>query len=55
LAFNGIPLCSFHHHRVHDDGWEIEVRNQVPYFIPPPWSDPDPDRTPRIGGRPMFA
>jgi len=46
---NGIPLCSFHHHRVHDDGWEIEIRNQVPYFIPPPWSDPD--RTPRRGGR----
>jgi len=41
---NGIPLCSFHHHRVHDDGWEIEVRNQVPYFIPPPWSDPTGSR-----------
>jgi len=48
---NGILLCSFHHHRVHDDGWEIEVRNQVPYFIPPPWSDPD--RTPRRGGMAM--
>jgi len=45
---NGIPLCSFHHHRVHDDGWEIEVRNHIPYFIPPPWSDPD--RLPRRGG-----
>jgi len=45
---NGIPLCSFHHHRIHDDGWEIQVRNRVPYFIPPPWCDPD--RTPRRGG-----
>ena len=46
---NGIMLCSFHHHRVHDDGWEIRVRNQVPYFIPPPWVDPD--MRPRRGGR----
>ena len=38
---NGIPLCSFHHHRIHDDGWEIQVRDRVPYFIPPPWCDPD--------------
>jgi len=48
---NGIPLCSFHHHRVHDDGWEIKLRNHIPYFIPPPWSDPD--RTPRRGGMAM--
>ena len=48
---NGIPLCSFHHHRIHDDGWEIQVRDRVPYFIPPPWCDPD--RTPRRGGKRM--
>jgi len=48
---NGIPLCSFHHHRVHDDGWEIEIRDHIPYFIPPPWCDPD--RTPRRGGKRM--
>jgi len=46
---NGILLCSFHHHRVHDDGWEISMRDHIPYFIPPPWADPD--RTPRRGGR----
>jgi len=46
---NGVPLCSFHHHRVHDDGWEIDMRDRVPYFIPPPWCDPD--RTPRRGGK----
>ena len=45
---NGIMLCSFHHHRVHDDGWGIDVREQVPYFIPPPWV---PDGTARRGGR----
>jgi len=46
---NGIPLCSFHHHRIHDDGWEIQVRDWVPYFIPPPWCDPD--QVPRRGGK----
>jgi len=46
---NGIPLCSFHHHRIHDDGWEISMRDHVPYFIPPPWADPD--RIPRRGER----
>jgi len=50
---NGIPLCSFHHHRVHDDGWEIDMRDHVPYFIPPPWNDPD--RTPRRGGTVVLA
>jgi len=44
---NGIPLCSFHHHRIHDDGWEIDVRDHIPYFIPPPWCDPD--QVPRRG------
>ncbi|MBK4346261.1 HNH endonuclease signature motif containing protein [Lacisediminihabitans changchengi] len=46
---NAIPLCSFHHHRIHDDGWEIVMRDRVPYFIPPPWIDPD--QTPRRGGK----
>jgi len=46
---NGVPLCSFHHHRVHDDGWEIDMRDRVPYFIPPPWCDPD--QIPRRGGK----
>lgn len=46
---NCVMLCAFHHHRIHDDGWRIELREQVPYFIPPPWIDPA--RTPRRGGR----
>ncbi|MBK4347230.1 HNH endonuclease signature motif containing protein [Lacisediminihabitans changchengi] len=50
---NAIPLCSFHHHRIHDDGWEIQLRERVPYFIPPPWIDPD--QTPRRGGKVVIA
>jgi hypothetical protein len=46
---NGVMLCAFHHHRIHNDGWEIEVRGDVPYVIPPPWVDPA--RVPRRGGR----
>ena len=46
---NGILLCSSHHHRIHDDGWDIEVRDNVPYFIPP--ATVDPYRRPRPGGR----
>jgi len=45
---NGILLCRTHHHRVHDDGWQIEVRAGVPYFIPP--DAVDPYRRPRRGG-----
>jgi hypothetical protein len=46
---NGILLCGFHHHRIHDGGWEIVFQHGVPYFIPPPWVDPG--RTPRRGGK----
>jgi hypothetical protein len=46
---NGVMLCSFHHHRIHDDGWEIDLREGVPYLIPPPRVDPT--RRARRGGR----
>jgi hypothetical protein len=46
---NGILLCSSHHHRVHQDDWDIQVRDNVPYFIPP--AHIDPHRRPRPGGR----
>lgn len=47
---NGILLCSKHHHEVHRNNWMIEVRGDVPWFIPP--STIDRRRTPRRGGKP---
>lgn len=44
---NAIPLCSSDHHAVHDNGWEITMKDGVPWFIPP--SDIDIYRTPRRG------
>jgi hypothetical protein len=46
---NGILLCSIHHHRIHRDGWEIRMIDNVPWFVPP--SSVDIYRTPRRGGR----
>ncbi|MHC5797465.1 HNH endonuclease signature motif containing protein [Lacisediminihabitans sp. FW035] len=46
---NGILLCSRHHHEVHRNNWLIDVRENVPWFIPP--SSIDPRRTPRRGGK----
>ena len=47
---NGVLLCSKHHHEVHRNNWMIEVRGDVPWFIPP--STIDPRRTARRGGKP---
>jgi len=49
---NGVLLCTRCHHRVHRDGWEIEVRDQVVRFIPP--RAVDATRTPVVGGRERF-
>lgn len=46
---NGIMLCSHHHHRVHDDGWVITVRDQQTWFTPPVHLDPQ--QRPRPGNR----
>ena len=46
---NGVLLCSAHHHLVHREGWDIQVINNVPWFIPP--ASIDITRTPRRGGR----
>jgi hypothetical protein len=46
---DGLLLCSYHHHRFDNDGWTFEMRNGIPYFIPPPHIDPT--GTPRRGGR----
>jgi hypothetical protein len=49
---NGILMCARCHHRVHRDGWDIEIHNQVVRFIPPPTVDPA--QVPRLGGRPRY-
>ncbi|KQM14048.1 hypothetical protein ASF83_14655, partial [Plantibacter sp. Leaf171] len=50
---NGILLCPFHHHRIHDDHWNIDVRDGVPWFIPP--GTIDRHQTPIRGGRIRLA
>ncbi len=44
---NGILLCSHHHHRVHDDGWRIFIRDARSWFVPP--AHLDPEQRPRPG------
>ena len=46
---NGTLLCPYHHRRLDNDAWTFEIRNGIPWFIPPPWVDPN--RKPRRGGR----
>jgi len=46
---NIVMLCSACHHRIHREGWDILVKDNVVYFIPP--AIVDPRRTPRRGGR----
>ena len=45
---NLVLLCRYHHHLVHHGGWEIEMRDGLPWFIPPRWIDPR--RQPIPGG-----
>lgn len=44
---HGIMLCDHHHHRVHGDGWKIQIRDGRSWFIPPPHLDPE--QRPRPG------
>ncbi|BDZ62042.1 hypothetical protein Lsed01_02002 [Demequina sediminis] len=46
---NAIMLCVRCHHRIHDDGWGIDIIDGVVWFIPP--SHIDESQTPRLGGR----
>lgn len=39
-AGNGTLLCSHHHHLIHKEQWTIQMRNGVPWFIPPLHVDP---------------
>ena len=59
---NGVVLCSAHHHRIHDNGWQIRIEPanadqpgspSVPWFYPPAsWLAIDPKHRRRIrGGR----
>lgn len=45
---NLVLLCRYHHHLVHHGGWEIEMRDGLPWFVPPRWIDPR--RQPIPGG-----
>jgi len=49
---NGVMLCSYCHHRMHREEWDIRVTVSEVWFIPPPHVDPD--RVPRLGGRARF-
>ena len=48
---DGVLLCTGCHHRIHDDGWDIQVRgtgvDAEVWFVPPAWLDRA--RTPRKG------
>ncbi|WP_130345488.1 DUF222 domain-containing protein [Herbihabitans rhizosphaerae] len=33
-------LCRHHHTTIHQQDWEIIMRNGIPYYIPPAWVDP---------------
>ncbi|NMR28695.1 DUF222 domain-containing protein [Crystallibacter degradans] len=53
---NGCLLCSYHHHLLHDENWIIEIRDGIPWFIPPRYIDPDqkPRRNRyRLAGTPL--
>ncbi|MBM7503738.1 DUF222 domain-containing protein [Agromyces aurantiacus] len=49
---NGVLLCSFCHHMIHRDGWQIRPGPREIWFIPPPHIDPA--QAPRLGGRARF-
>ncbi|MFE6256600.1 DUF222 domain-containing protein [Agromyces sp. NPDC057865] len=46
---NGVLLCSFCHHMIHREGWQIRPGPSEVWFIPPPHVDPA--QVPRLGGR----
>lgn len=50
---NGVLLCTACHHRVHDQGWTIEVKDGQVWFTLP--RSIDPTGTPRLGGKAHLA
>jgi hypothetical protein len=49
---NGVLLCTRCHHRVHREGWGIQVREGQVWFTAS--RSIDPARTPQLGGRARF-
>ncbi|MDQ2837505.1 MAG: HNH endonuclease [Actinomycetota bacterium] len=43
-------LCDHHHDRINTHQWRITMKNNVPWFTPPPWQDPT--QTPQRNHRP---
>ena len=33
-------VCSYHHRHFAHAGWRVEMRDGVPWWVPPPWEDP---------------
>lgn len=46
---NLVLLCTRCHNRVHNEGWDVEVRDNIVWITPP--ASVDPTRTPRMGGK----
>ncbi|HJQ02976.1 MAG TPA: DUF222 domain-containing protein [Jatrophihabitans sp.] len=42
-------LCRAHHRRFETEGWQCQLINRLPHWIPPNWIDPE--RTPRLNHR----
>lgn len=34
-------LCDYHHDRIDTGGWQVTMRDGLPWFIPPAWIDPE--------------
>ena len=37
---DGVLICNYHHHTLHDNGWTIRFKNRTPKYIPPTTIDP---------------
>jgi hypothetical protein len=38
---NLVLLCDYHHDRIDTGGWQVVMRDGMPWFVPPAWIDPD--------------
>ena len=38
---NLVMLCRSHHRQIHSTDWIVRIRDGLPEFIPPPWTDPE--------------